>query len=123
MQSNQLKSIVPICKPFVINSLQKKSGINLFNVTSDFFILLKLTTFDGIIGLDLLNLVKGKKDLSKGRVEHDFGVEKLFFYKCKNVHHNIALDNEIPSAIRDRFYKIMKRKAKACFNVIVTIRT
>jgi len=56
----ELKNVIFVNKPFSVksihghNTVNKKCILNLFNTTTTFFLLPNLTTFDGIIGLDLL---------------------------------------------------------------------
>lgn len=79
----ELKTNVPVTTPFVVKSLhgnspvREKYRIKFFGTSTDFCILPNITTFDGIIGHDLLNQVNAEIDFVKGIINHNFGTEKL----------------------------------------------
>jgi len=58
--------VVPVNQTFQVksihgnNAIDKKCIMHLFNTNATFFILPNLTTFDGIIGLDLLKQTDGE---------------------------------------------------------------
>jgi len=58
--------VVPVNQTFQVksihgnNAIDKECIIHLFNTIATFFILPNLTTFDGIIGLDLLKQTDGE---------------------------------------------------------------
>jgi len=58
--SKGLKGVRPVEAPFNIHSIHgttqitQKCLVSIFNITATFFILSDLSTFDGIIGLDML---------------------------------------------------------------------
>jgi len=53
-----LKNAIFVYKPFSVksidghNTINKKCIVHLYNISTTFFLLANLTTFDGIIGLD-----------------------------------------------------------------------
>lgn len=134
-----LKGIVPVDNSFTIhsihghNKIDKKCIINLFGVSSSFFILENLSTFDGIIGLDLLNRVNAKIDLKNGQIRFDHGVEKMKFLECKDVHFMGIANLDVPLSVKGDFQKMMRHRVKAFAdpkeslpyntNIIATIRT
>ena len=63
-----LKNITAVDNPFMVKSIHgftcinKKCTINLFDTNSTFFILPSLSTFDAIVGLDLLTQISAVLD-------------------------------------------------------------
>lgn len=134
----EIKNILPVEKRFLVHSIHGKDSvkekcyINLFGVNTPFFILNSLSTFDGIIGLDLLKRVNAKIDLKAGQLSYNTGVEKLNFFECKDVNF-IEVDKiEVPFSIRTEFQGIIKKRIKVFAdpnealpyntNIVATIR-
>ena len=59
--------------------VKQKCRVNLFGVTSDFYILPHLQTFGAIVGLYLFNTINAKIDLKNKFIQHDKGQEDLRF--------------------------------------------
>lgn len=135
----EIRNIMPVDAPFLVKSIhgfdniKYKCFIKVFGMSSPFFILPGLATFDGIIGLDLLTQVNATICLKKKEIYFDSGSEAVKFYKCQNVNFVKVDDIEVPLSVRADFQKMMKNRVKAFadsnellpFNtsIVATIRT
>jgi len=135
----QLKGVGPVESQFVIqsihgsNSITKKCLLPMFGQKATFFILDNLSTFDGIIGLDLLKQVDAAISLKKGTLVAGGVQEKIHYHNCRDVNHSKILDIEVPIAVKPQFLQMLKDCANAFadpneslpFNtaVVATIRT
>ena len=137
--NKNIKNIFKIEKPFMVHSIhshtvvKQKCKINLFETTSDFYILPHLQTFDAIIGLDLLNAINAKIDLKNNCIQHDTGQEKLNFATCENVNFMNIEDISVFSNVKESFNNVIKKHIKVFAdpneslpfntNIVATIRT
>ena len=80
-----LKGIIPVANPFIVKSIhgftaiKEKCTINIFQTNSNFFILPSLSTFDGIIGLDLLTQTGATLNLKVGNLKLQLGSKRSNF--------------------------------------------
>lgn len=134
-----LKHVTPVNKSFIVksihgsNNINEKCIINIFGTNSSFFILPSLSTFDGIIGLDLLTQTSATLDFKHKEIRTNSGTEKLKFLRCENVSFTQVEDIEAPHAVLDKFRRMMKNfqgvfadpKESLPFNtnIVATIRT
>lgn len=135
----ELKNITPVEKPFRLKSIHghnvvdKKCIMHLFNTKTTFFLLPNLTTFDGIIGLDLLNQTNVLLDFKNKKLTTNYGSETINFLKCPAVNFTSVKEIEAPQAITTEFQTMLKARAGVFAepnealpyntNVIATIRT
>ena len=68
-------------------------------MNSTFFILENLSTFDGIIGLDMLKQIKANINFTKRLIIHSNGTEKLLFFNNKTVNHIRVEEDNFPDDI------------------------
>lgn len=86
-----LNHIIPVDRGFMVksihgfNNIHEKCVINLFETNSPFFILPSLSTFDGIIGLDLLTRIGATLDFKRKEIRTNSGTEKFKFLRFQNV--------------------------------------
>lgn len=73
-----------------------------------FFILEDLSTFDGIIGLDLLTQVGATICLKSNRNRFESESETIKFHKCENVNFTRVDDIEVPLVVRTDFQRMLK---------------
>jgi len=85
----------------------------LFNVKATFFILPDLSTFEGIIGLDLLAQAGTSLCLASSQLKWGTEVEKIFFHKCADVNFTDVDYAEVPGLVREAFRKLLKTRKKA----------
>lgn len=84
-------NIFIVNSPFNVRSIHGKNRIthktllSIFGDVFPFFILPELSTFDGIVGFDMLLAVNAIIDLKNGILITDAGIEKLNYYKCSDV--------------------------------------
>lgn len=114
-------------------AINEKCIVNLFDTNATFFILPSLSTFDGIVGLDLLTQTSATLDFKKKELKTKSGVEKIQFLKCVNVNFTQVEDIEVPRTIaekfRDRIRKVLgvfanpKESLPYNTNIVATIRT
>ena len=105
----------------------------MFGQTATFFILNNLSTFDGIISLDLLKQVDAAISLKESKLLIEGISETIHHHSCLNVNRTKVLDIEVPSVINASFLQIPKNNSKAFADpneslpyntaVIATIRT
>lgn len=98
-----------------INSVTQKCRLAIFGVESQFFVLPQLSTFDGIIGLDLMLRVGAHINLKSMELLTDSSSEPIEFFECPSV--NFALVNraEVPESVKDKFEKLIEdRQAVFC---------
>lgn len=131
--------MVPVDCPFVVKSIhgfttiREKCVANVFGTNSNFFVLPSLSTFDGIVGLDLLTQMGATLDFENKEIRTKTGVEKLLFLKCANVNFTKIEDIEVPQVISGKFRDVLE-KLSGVFanpneslpyntNIIATIRT
>lgn len=134
-----LKGIIPVANPFIVKSIhgftaiKEKCTINIFQTNSNFFILPSLSTFDGIIGLDLLTQTGATLNFESRELKTTVGIEKIQFLKCVNVNFTQVEDMKIPQIVAEKFKEVIK-KFSGVFanpkeslpyntNIVATIRT
>lgn len=135
-----LKHIKPVENPFLVksilgfDSIKEKCLINLFNTTVTFFILPTLSTFDGIVGLDLLTQTNASLDFKeKSITTTNSGWERIKFLKCGNVNFMQVDDIQVPQVVRKKFQNTIKNLMGVFSdpnealpyntNIVATIRT
>lgn len=115
----QLDGVVPVETKFVVqsihgsNNISKKCALPMFGQTATFFILDNLSTFDGIIGLDLLKQVNAAISLKENKLLIQGGSETIHYQECSNVNHTKVIDLDVPFAVRTEFLQMLKRNDKA----------
>lgn len=130
---------VPVKTPFVVksihgfNNINYKSFLNIFGVTTPFFHVPGLTTFDGIIEFDQLSQVNATLDLKDNLIRFNGGSEPLKFIRCAQVNFAKVDDIEVPPNVRESFLQMMSTGLKAFAdpsrklpfntNVVATMRT
>jgi hypothetical protein len=135
----ELRGVRPVNSPFKVHSIHgstsvtQKCFVALFNVKATFFILPELSTFDGIIGLDLLAQAGASLCLSSAQLRWGTEVEKIFFHKCANVNFTDIDCADAPVSVRNTFLKMLRTNKKAFADpnealpyntsVVATIRT
>ena len=132
-------NLIPVNKKFNVKSIHGASNIDykcnlfIFGVETEFFVLDSLTTFDGIIGLDVLSRVGGIIDLKSNKLITDYGEEDLKFHDCANVNYSKVDDLNVPECVKGEFERVIENN-KSVFadpeeslpyntNVVATIRT
>lgn len=98
-----------------------------------FFILDTLTSFDAIIGFDLLTRAGVALDLQENKLSYQDKSEQLQYHTCEIVNFTDVNDIVVPSIVQKKFKAMMLKRIKAFstsnealpFNtsVIATIRT
>nr|AAA28600.1 reverse transcriptase endonuclease [Drosophila virilis] len=135
----ELKTITPVAKSFSVNSIhgsteiKRKCLMNIFQHTSPFFLLDTLSSFDAIIGFDLLTQAGVKLNLAKNTLEYQSTSEKLQYYQCADVNFTDVNDIVVPPSVKKEFRDMILRNKRAFSNrdealpfntaVIATIRT
>lgn len=126
-------------QPFLVksihgeNRIERKCKFKLFGVITDFFILPGLETFDGIIGLDLLNRLNAIIDLKRAKIIHDNGEEDILYNACRDVNHLALNTDDVPANVKTNFDHMITQNEGAFAdpdealpyntNVVATIRT
>jgi ribonuclease HI len=115
------------------NPVQKKCFMHLFSTTTTFFILPNLSTFDAIIGLDLLNRVNATLDFKNKILHTESGSEEIQFLRCANVNFTEVQNIEVPEKIKKEFQEMLKARTNVFAdpnealpyntNIVATIRT
>jgi len=134
-----LKGVRPVDSPFTIHSLHgvttitKKCFVSLFDLKATFFILPDLSSFDAIIGLDLLKQAGASLCLASGHLRWGNGEEKIEFHPCPDVNFTEVDCSDAPPLVRNAFLEMLKTRKKAFANpnealpyntsVVATIRT
>lgn len=104
-----------------------------FNTNTTFFLLPNLTTFDGIIGLDLLKQTDVVLDLKNKYLITNNGSEIIKFLKCSDVNFTNVDDIIVPQDIKEKFQLMLENRTGVFAepidglpyntNTIATIRT
>ena len=135
---NGLKGIKETKKPFLVKSIHgaeligHQTLINVLNKTETFFLLPKLTLFDGILGFSFIKSIKGIIDTEKDIIFYERGQEKIKYLEIDNV--NSLVENVcIPKNIEKLFFDIIDKNSGVFANpnealpyhtkIIATIRT
>jgi len=114
-----LRGVRPVNSQFTLHSIHgsttvtQKCFVALFNVKATFFILPDLSTFDGIIGLDLLAQAGASLCLASGQLKWGTEVEKISFHKCTDVNFTDVDCSDAPASVRETFRKLLKARKKA----------
>lgn len=92
-----------------------------------------MSTFDGILGLDLLTQLSAKLDFKNGELQTQNGSEKIKFLKCANVNFTQVEDIVVPHTVLTKFQNMMKgllgvfanpnESLPFNTNIVATIRT
>ena len=99
--------------PFFVRSINGKSlitkycKINIFGKTSIFYLLPQLSTFEGIIGYDLLKEIKANFDFSKNILYHENGTEILRHLTHSSSSSLILETSSVPLSVEPQFKKII----------------
>lgn len=107
---------MPVNKPFHVksihgyNTINKKCVMHLFNTNTTFFLLPNLTTFDGIIGLDLLKQTDVVLDLKNKYLITNNGSEIIKFLKCSDVNFTNVDDIIVPQDIKEKFQLMLENR-------------
>lgn len=135
----ELKNVTSVKEKFLVKSIhgfnpvQEKCLLHLFDVTTEFFLLPNLSSFDGIIGLDLLNRVNATLDFKNKTLNTQSGSEIIKFKKCASVNFTEIENIEVPLEIDKNFKKMLEERISVFAdpnealpyntNIIATIRT
>jgi len=82
---------MPVNSPFTVSTIHGSSKIknkclmHIFGLKAPFFLLDTLSTFDDIIGFDLLTQAGAALDLRSSAIRHGNVTEQLKFFDCPNV--------------------------------------
>jgi len=112
----ELKNVIFVNNPFFVksihgyNTVNKKCILNLFNTTTTFFLLPNLTTFDGVIGLDLLKKTDVVLDLKYRKLITKSNSEAIKILKCQNVNFTKVDDIEVPHEIVEKFQSMLENR-------------
>lgn len=134
-----LKGVRPVQSPFTIHSIHgvttitKKCFVSIFNLKATFFLLPDLTSFDAIVGLDLLKQAGASLCLASGKLKWGSGAEQIDFHTCPDVNFTKVDCSDAPPLIKDAFLKMLGNRKKAFADpnealpyntsVVATIRT
>lgn len=92
-----------------------------------------MKSFDGVIGLDLLNKVHASIDLKTNTITHDHGKEVILFITSQDINHLQLQAKSVPREFKDAFFRVIAN-VNGVFadpnealpyntNVVATIRT
>ncbi|KAH8280012.1 hypothetical protein KR054_009050 [Drosophila jambulina] len=108
-------------------------AISEYDLEATFFILPDLSSFDAIIGLDLLKQAGASLCLVSGHLRWGNGEEKIDFHPCPDVNFTEVYCSDAPPFVRNAFLEMLKTRKKAFANpnevlpyntsVVATIRT
>jgi len=134
-----LKGVRPVEAPFKAHSIHgvtnitKKCFVSIFNLKATFFLLPDLSSFDGIIGLDLLKQAGVSLCLASGQLKWGTEVESIDFHTCPDVNFTEVDCSDAPPLVRKAFLKMLSDRKKTfadpnealSYNtsVVATIRT
>lgn len=134
-----LKGIKQVHNPFVVKSIhgvtpiKQKCTLKIFGVVAEFFLLPNLASFDGVIGMDLLNKVHASIDLKTNVITYDFGTETILFVSSKDISHLQLQAKNVPQNLEETFSKLIgsingvfadpNEALPYNTNVVATIRT
>lgn len=110
---------MPVASPFSVSSIhgsteiKQKCVMQVFKHTSPFFLLYSLTSFDAIIGLDLLTQAEVKLNLAEDSLEYQGVCEKLHYFSCPSVNFTDVNDIVVPASIKKEFKDTILRRKKA----------
>lgn len=102
-------------------------------MTTPFFLLSCLSTFDGFTAFDLLTQDQATLNLKDCKINLRNGSEQILYHDCKNVNFTSFKDLELPLGVKARFENIIAAKDKVFANpnesllytsaVVATIKT
>jgi len=101
-----LKGVCPVDNPFTTHSIHgttktsEKCYVSMFGKKATFFLLSELSTFDGIIGLDLLTEVGAELCLNSSQLRFGNSSEPILYYKCVDVNFTNVDCADAPPLIR-----------------------
>jgi len=113
-----LKGVRPVDNPFTTHSIHgttkisEKCYVSMFGKKATFFLLSELSTFDGIIGLDLLTEVGAELSLSSSQLRFGNNSEPILYYKCVDVNFTNVDCADAPPLIRENFLKMLINRKK-----------
>jgi len=110
-----LKGVCSVNSSFSTHSIHGttiKCLISLFGKTATFFLLPDLSTFDGIVGLDLLTQSGVSLCLSSGQLKCGTETEQIEFHRCADVNFTNVDCADVPDAVKDAFLKMLKSKQR-----------
>lgn len=112
--------------------ITQKCFVSLFNLKETFFVLPDLSTFDGIIGHDLLKQAEASLCLASGRLKWGSEDEQISFHTCSDVNHTNVDCSDAPPSVKD-FLNMLTDRNRAFADpneslpyntsVVATIRT
>lgn len=111
-----LPQVVPVNNKFCINSIHGSNQITdkcwfrIFGIKSSFFLLPQLSTFDGIVGLDLLKRVDGIISLKHSQLITNEGTEVLNYMECSDVNLVYVNKPNVPEGVKDKFDELINRR-------------
>jgi len=114
-----LRGVRSVESPFTIYSIHgttritHKCFVSLFNLKATFFILPDLSTFDGIIGHDLLKEAEASLCLASGRLKWGSEDEQISFHTCSDVNHTTVDCSDAPPSVKEDFLKMLKNRTRA----------
>jgi len=110
---------VPVESPFEIHSIHgnttvtKKCFVSLFDLKATFFILPDLSSFDAIVGLDLLKQAGVSLCLASGHIKWGNKEEKIDFHSCPDVNFTELDCSDAPPLVRKTFLTMLRDRKKA----------
>jgi len=134
-----LKGVRPVDNPFITHSIHgttkisEKFYVSMLGKKATFFLLSELSTFVGIIGLDLLTEVGAELCLNSSQLRFGNSSKPILYYKFVDVNFTNVDCADAPPLIRENFLKMLinRKKTFADANealpyntsVVATIRT
>lgn len=112
-----LKGVKTTNKPFYVKSVNGKNLIqqfckmSIFDHISPFYILPKLTSFDGIIGYDFLKEIRAKIDIEKNLLTYSGGYEHIQLVKFKELNNLSIEKSSVPLEYRSSFDSLLSKHA------------
>lgn len=135
----ELKGIKMVKNSFSVKSIhgytpiKHKCAVKIFGIETDFFILPDLTSFDGVIGLDVLNKIHASIDLKTNTITHDNGNEVILFINNNDINNLQLQTKSVPNHLQETFLKLIcsvngvfadpNESLPYNTNVVATIRT
>jgi len=122
---------MPVETPFTVSSIHGSSDVKnkcimrIFGLDAPFFLLNLLSTFDAIIGFDLLTRAGVALNLGDSVIKYANVTEKLKFFDCENVNFTKIDDIVVPNSVKAEFKNgILKRiKVFSTSNEALTFNT
>jgi len=96
-----------------VTTITKKCFLSIFDIKATFFILPDLTSFDAIVGLDLLKQAGVSFCLASGQLKWGSEVEEIDFHTCPAVNFTNVDFSDASHLIRGAFIKMLGNRKRA----------